>query len=89
MRANAWGRGGAELTPCRVQVGNGGEGGETVESKLAYAFALALSRQPDETEIRILRGVLGDEASPAEESESGWDLVARAILNLSEAITRQ
>ena len=65
------------------------EGGETVESKLAYAFALALSRQPDETEIRILRGVLGDEASPAEESESGWDLVARAILNLSEAITRQ
>ncbi len=63
------------------------EGGDSDESILARGFELALSRAPDEAEATLLLAlvepVTGDQ-SPA----VGWVGVARAILNLSETITR-
>ena len=64
-------------------------GGIGVEDRLIFAFRRALSRMPDETEIEILRGLLRDDADGSGEPVGqNWINVARAILNLSEAITR-
>ncbi len=59
------------------------EGGETNQQRFSFAFRSALSREPDETELELLSALLEEG-----DSEDQWVLVARAVLNLSEAITR-
>ncbi len=64
-------------------------GGPEPEGRLRFAFQQALSRDPDETEIEILSRLLSGPGNDLGESEKQhWVSVARAILNLSEAITR-
>ena len=70
------------------------EGGETTRERMKFAFRRALSRDPDEAEIALLTSLLLGEDYQIDRVESGevrheeWVLVARAILNLSETITR-
>ena len=72
-----------------------GEGGDTIRERITFAFRRALSRDPDLAEIDLLRTLLmgdgheSDGKKPASEGNQDWVLVARAILNLSETITRQ
>ena len=71
------------------------EGGGTIQERIEFAFRRALSRNPDQTEIALLTSLLeGEGHDPggvklAGEGHQDWVLVARAILNLSETITRQ
>ena len=85
--------------------------GKTTDSRLDYAFRLAVSRKPDAFERRVLSGLLTSQrayfrANPKaadqllqtgitprtgglESTEhAAWTSIARAILNLNEAITR-
>ncbi len=56
------------------------EGGESFDGRIDWAFGRALSREPREVEIRVLRGLY--------EKHRDWTSVARVILNLPEFITR-
>ncbi len=67
------------------------EGGATVESRIRYAYRIALSRVPADEEQRILEKLL--HSARAEVSGDGgqlaaWHAVARALLNCSEVNTR-
>jgi len=87
------------------------EGGTTSVERIEFAFREAVSRQPDETETKLLtqlfqnarRDFVADPAAaekllavgvaprPADVDPielASWTTVARAILNLNEAITR-
>jgi len=87
------------------------EGGDTTDTRLAYAFRQALSRLPDEFETKTLTALLTSaekhyQANPDAASEllkiglkpvaenlnvtefATWTTAARAILNMSETITR-
>jgi len=79
------------------------------EQRIAMAFRLATSRQPQPDEVQLLAGLLkqmredyksdakdakavaGAESSEGEKAGdlAAWTLVARAILNLDETITRE
>jgi hypothetical protein len=79
------------------------------EQRIAMAFRLATSRQPQPDELQLLAGLLkqmredyrsdakdakavaGAESSEGEKAGdvAAWTLVARAILNLDETITRE
>jgi hypothetical protein len=56
------------------------EGGKSFEARIDWAYRRALSRQPRDEEIGILRALY--------EKRQDWTSVARAILNLPELITR-
>ena len=65
------------------------EGGTSDRSRLEFAFKRALSRMPDEEEIGLLAELLSTDGNGKGDSLQSWILVARAVLNLSETITRQ
>jgi hypothetical protein len=71
------------------------EGGKTIRERISFAFRRALSRNPDQAEIDLLGSLLvgenhrSDGVGSAGSGQQDWVLVARAILNLSETITRQ
>ena len=56
------------------------EGGETAESRIAWAWQQATGRAPQPDEIKLLADLL--------QKPGGYTSVARAILNLHETITR-
>ncbi len=60
------------------------DGGASREERLRYAFQQTLSREPDVEELALLGALFDGEADEAQ----AWVLAARAILNLSETITR-
>ncbi len=60
------------------------EGGRSREERLRFAFEQTLSRAPDAEELSLLGALLDGETDETQ----AWILVARAILNLSETITR-
>ena len=60
------------------------EGGLAREERLRFAFEQTLSRAPDAEELSLLDALLDGETDETQ----AWILVARAILNLSETITR-
>ena len=60
------------------------EGGLAREERLRYAFEQTLSRAPDAEELSLLVSLLDGESDETQ----AWILAARAILNLSETITR-
>ena len=86
------------------------DGGEDFESRLRFAFAWALSREPDRSETKLLRTMhrqfydeytkdvqsarqllqVGLADSPDEDlvQIASWTMVARALFNLNETITR-
>ncbi len=67
------------------------EGGNTVESRLKYAYRIALSRQPEAEEQRILKKLLvttREEVEGEDAQLAAWHAVARALLNCSEINTR-
>jgi hypothetical protein len=87
------------------------EGGDTTDSRLAYAYRRALSRLPDDVEQHTLEELLDASREHYATQRDGagqlvqvglsprvanldpvelaaWTAVARAILNLNEAITR-
>jgi hypothetical protein len=88
------------------------EGRKDVNSRIVYAFRLALARKPSAQEVRVLRELLtqqmanyrrekkaADELSRVGESKAddkmdrtelaAWTVVASAILNLDETITKE
>lgn len=60
------------------------EGGRSREERIRFAFEQTLSRAPDAEELSLLVSLLDGETDETQ----AWILAARAILNLSEAITR-
>ncbi|MCH2061701.1 MAG: PSD1 and planctomycete cytochrome C domain-containing protein [Verrucomicrobiales bacterium] len=67
------------------------EGGNTVESRLKYAYRIALSRHPEAEEQRILKKLLvttREEVEGEDAQLAAWHAVARALLNCSEINTR-
>lgn len=60
------------------------EGGLSREERIRYAFEQTLSRAPDAEELSLLVFLLDGETDETQ----AWILAARAILNLSETITR-
>lgn len=60
------------------------EGGLSREERLRFAFEQTLSRAPDAEELSLLGALLDGESDETQ----AWILAARAILNLSETITR-
>ncbi len=88
------------------------EGGNDLNLRIAYAFRLALARNPSPQETKVLRDLLtkqlinyrqdkkaADDLSRVGESKvddrldraelAAWTMVASAILNLDEAITKE
>jgi len=88
------------------------EGGRDVNSRIVYAFRLALARKPSAQELKVLRGLLAqqmanyrrekkaaDELLRVGESKAddkidraelaAWTVVASAILNLDETVTKE
>ena len=59
------------------------EAGDDADARIRHGVMLACSREPDDRETAILRGLLTE--SPG---DAGWFAVARVILNLDEVITR-
>ena len=60
------------------------EGGLAREERIWFAFERTLSRAPDAEELSLLVALFDGETDETQ----AWILAARAILNLSEAITR-
>ena len=60
------------------------QGGLAREERLRFAFEQTLSRVPDAEELSLLDALLDGESDETQ----AWILAARAILNLSETITR-
>ena len=56
--------------------------------RIAYAFRAAVARTPSDDEVGILVRVL-DKTRKDSDEKLAWTLVARAILNLDETITRE
>jgi len=88
------------------------EGGKDVNSRIVYAFRLALARKPSARELKVLRNLLtqqmanyrremkaADELLRVGESKAddkidraelaAWTVVASAILNLDETVTKE
>ena len=63
------------------------EGSANDSERIEFAFREALSRQPDETERKIM-GELFTSEGGKKKAEAAWTAVARAILNLNETMTR-
>jgi hypothetical protein len=57
-------------------------------ARIEYAFRLAVSRTPTDDEEKILLNLL-DKTRKESNEKLAWTLVARAILNLDETITRE
>ncbi|MCS1408183.1 MAG: hypothetical protein M2R45_01353 [Verrucomicrobia subdivision 3 bacterium] len=67
------------------------EGGSSKSERLRFGFERVLSRAPDPEELFLLRSLLENDAGTRlsqVDDKRDWILAARAILNLSEAITR-
>ena len=60
------------------------QGGLAREERIRFAFEQTLSRAPDAEELSLLGALLDGETDETQ----AWILAARAILNLSETITR-
>ena len=58
-----------------------------VDERLQYAFRLAVSREPRENEVLVLKKLL-EEESRATNENAAWFAVASALLNLDETITK-
>jgi len=66
---------------------------DTDADRIRYGFLLATSREPDDTELRLLMQLLspgndGSETENPQEDDEAWTEVARALLNLDEVLTR-
>jgi hypothetical protein len=57
-------------------------------TRIAYAFRAAVARTPSDDEVGILVRLL-DKTRRESDDKLAWTLVARAILNLDETITRE
>lgn len=62
------------------------EGGGSTDSRLAFAFRQAVSREPDGFESKTLKQLF---TAPETRNEQEWTTVARAILNLAETNVRR
>ena len=62
------------------------EGGSSTDSRLAFAFRQAVSREPDDFERKTLKQLF---TTPETRDEQEWTTVARAILNLAETNLRR
>ena len=61
--------------------------GANVDTRLRYAFTLAVAREPSTSELRVLR-LLFDKEKAEEGVDAAWFAVATTILNLDETITK-
>ncbi|MFN6194050.1 MAG: hypothetical protein ACK5BN_09550, partial [Planctomycetota bacterium] len=68
----------AQALGKRMQDADGDE-----RAKMAFGFRLCTSRWPDEAELALLADALA-----REDAAMRWTLVANALLNLDEAMTR-
>ncbi len=79
-------------------------GGETDPQRIGYAMKRCLSRQPTDTELATLTGLLGKQRARLAAGElnakritdgkddadlAAWTLLARVLLNLDETITKE
>jgi hypothetical protein len=64
------------------------EGGPDPAARLDYAFKVCLAREAAHDEIDILKSLYETERS-ATGAETAWKIVARAMLNLDEFVTRE
>jgi hypothetical protein len=67
-----------------VREGPGDDGG-----RVEYAFRLCTSRNPRETEKRVLGKLLEKQREQGASEGEAWMMVARVVLNLDETITRE
>jgi hypothetical protein len=58
-------------------------------SRLAYAYSLALAREPNSQEIAAMGRYYDSERSKPESDEAAWTAVSSVLLNLDEFITRE
>jgi hypothetical protein len=66
------------------------EGGESDADRLKYAFRLVVARPPTEREAAVLAELLKKELGRENATpEAAWAAVARVLLNLDEAITKE
>ena len=65
------------------------EGGKTVEARITYAFRRTLSRKPQLAELAELKAFLDKQTAKNLPAEQAWTALARVILNLDEAITKE
>lgn len=65
------------------------EGGKTDAERITYAFRRTLSRMPQTAELTELKAFLDKQAARNLPAEQAWAALARVILNLDEAITKE
>ena len=66
----------------------GRPGGNTSDDdRIVRAFRTALARRPGEAELAVLRRLLREQRAMSDEL-SAWTMVASAILNLDETLTK-
>ncbi|HET6201701.1 MAG TPA: PSD1 and planctomycete cytochrome C domain-containing protein [Planctomycetota bacterium] len=69
------------------------EGGEGPEGRATRGFRLCTGRSPEPEEVRILLDLLGDERARAGGKDgadrAAWTIVANALLNLDETLTKE
>ncbi len=65
------------------------EGGKTDEARITYAFRRTLSRKPQLAELAELKAFLDKQTAKNLPAEQAWTALARVILNLDEAITKE
>jgi hypothetical protein len=58
-------------------------------AKIDYAFRLCLARKPNPAEHTRLEQLLQAQSAENQEQLAAWTTVARVVLNLDEAITRE
>lgn len=64
------------------------EGGETVESRIHWAYRTALTRAPRESEFQLLHSAFETVRAESGSEEKAWREIATILLNLHETINR-